>query len=127
MKIEHAAAYVHDLEKVKSFFETYLGAKSNQRYHNPKTNFQSYFLTFSDGARLEIMTKPNLTDNNPSISQFGFSHLAFSLGSKEAVDELTEKLVSAGYDLISGPRITGDGYYESALVVVEGLQIELTL
>lgn len=95
--------------------------------HNPKTNFQSYFLTFLDGARLEIMTKPNLTDNNLSISQFGFSHLAFSLGSREAVDELTEKLVSAGYDLISGPRITGDGYYESALVVVEGLQIELTL
>lgn len=58
MMIEHIALYVNDLEAARTFFMKYLGAASNDGYHNPKTDFRSYFLTFDDGARLELMHKP---------------------------------------------------------------------
>ncbi|MGZ7144627.1 VOC family protein, partial [Streptococcus pyogenes] len=57
----------------------------------------------------------------------GFIHLAFSLGSKEKVDLLTERMKADGYELLSGPRTTGDGYYESCLLAFEGNMIELTV
>lgn len=127
MKIEHIAMYVNDLEKVKEFFMNYLNASCNNMYHNEKTGFKSYFLSFDDGARLEIMNKPNMMDDKKSINRTGFIHIAFSLGSKENVDQLTNKLKSAGYEILSGPRTTGDGYYESCIVGIEGNQIELTI
>ena len=127
MKIEHIAAYVNDLENARNFFVTYFGAVSNEGYHNPKTDFRSYFLTFEDGARLEIMTKPDLTDSGDFLNRFGYAHVAFRVGSKEAVDTLTSRLKSDGYPVISGPRTTGDGYYESCIVGIEGNQIELTV
>lgn len=126
MKIEHIALYVQNLEASRDFFVKYFGAKSNDGYHNRKTDFRSYFLTFEDGARLEIMTKPDLTDNGDFLNRFGYAHIAISIGSKEAVDELTERLKSDGYAVISGPRTTGDGYYESVVLDFEGNQIELT-
>lgn len=126
MRIEHAAIYCNDLEGAKNFFVKYFGAKSNELYHNPKTNFKSYFLTFDDGARLEIMTKPELDDEPKSLKRTGFIHLAFSVGSKDKVDELTAKLKSDGYKVISGPRTTGDGYYESCILAFEDNQIEIT-
>ena len=110
MKIEHIAMYFNDLEGAKNFFEKYFGAKSNELYHNKKTNFQSYFLTFDDGARLEIMTKPELQDAEKFLNRTGFIHVAFSVGSKEKVDELTKILQNDGFKVISGPRTTGDGY-----------------
>ncbi|MCI8484323.1 MAG: glyoxalase [Lachnospiraceae bacterium] len=127
MKIEHVAMYVKDLENTKKFFETYLGAESNAMYHNKKTEFRSYFLTFEDGARLEIMNKPGLDDAEKSLYRTGWIHLAFSVGSREKVDALTLQLKEDGYEVVSGPRITGDGYYESCVVAVEGNQIELTV
>ncbi|MBE6072779.1 MAG: glyoxalase [Clostridium butyricum] len=127
MKIEHIAMYVNDLEKTKEFFVTYLGAKSNDVYHNKNTNFRSYFLTFDDGARLEIMNKPNMEDADKTLTRTGFIHIAFSVGSKEKVDELTERLKKDGYEVISGPRTTGDGYYESCVIGIEGNQIEITV
>ena len=127
MKIEHAAMYVNDLEGARKFFETYLGGKSNSMYHNKKTEFRSYFLTFEDGARLELMNKPGLDDAEKSLQRTGLIHLAFSVGSREKVDALTAELREAGYEVVSGPRITGDGYYESCIVAVEGNQIELTV
>ena len=128
MKIEHAALYVRDLEGAKRFFETYFEAKSNQLYHNQKIGFQSYFLSFDECARLEIMTrKEGLAENNQELLFFGYHHLAFSLGSKEKVDELTVRLQADGYQLLSGPRLTGDGYYESSILGLEGNQIELTV
>ena len=126
MKIEHIALYVNDLEAARDFFITYLGGKSNDGYHNPKTDFRSYFITFVDGARLELMTKPGMMDQEKPLNRTGFVHVAFSVGSKERVDELTEELRTAGYEVVSGPRTTGDGYYESCIVVIEGNQIELT-
>lgn len=126
MKIEHVAMYVNDLENTRQFFEQYMGAVSNDMYHNKKTNFRSYFLTFDDGARLEIMNKPDMNDAPKSLQRTGFIHLAFSVGSKEKVDLLTAQMKQDGYEVISGPRTTGDGYYESLIVAVEGNLIEIT-
>ena len=126
MKIEHIAMYVKDLEKTKTFFETYLNARANAGYHNPKTDFRSYFLSFDDGARLEIMNKPQMQDSSKVLTQTGYIHIAFS-GGYCLPDELTAKLKEDGYEIISGPRITGDGYYESCVVEIEGNQIEITV
>ncbi|MGN1392629.1 MAG: VOC family protein [Succinivibrionaceae bacterium] len=129
ISIEHIAMYVEDLEGAKEFFIKFFEAKSSTLYHNQKTGFKSYFLEFlgNCGARLEIMHKDNLDNLPKTINRTGFVHLAFSVGSKEKVDLLTEKLRNAGYEVISGPRTTGDGYYESAIIAIENNLIELTL
>jgi lactoylglutathione lyase len=127
MKIEHVAMYVNDIEKARDFFIKYLDGKSNEGYHNTKTDFRSYFISFDDGARLEIMNKPGLTDEEKYLNRTGFIHIAFSVGSKERVDELTELLKKDGYHVVSDPRTTGDGYYESCVVAIEGNQIEITV
>ena len=127
MKIEHIALYVNDLEKSRRFFMKYLDAKSNEEYHNPNTDFRSYFLSFEDGARLELMNKPEMQDYPKDLSRTGYAHIAFSVGSKEKVDKLTAELKDDGYKVVSGPRTTGDGYYESCIVVIEGNQIEITV
>lgn len=126
MRIEHIAMYVNDLEKTKDFFVKYFQATSNEGYHNDKTDFYSYFLSFDDGARLEIMKKPQMKDDEKALSRTGYIHIAFRLGSKKAVDELTEKMRKDGYTVVSGPRTTGDGYYESCIVGIEENQIEIT-
>ncbi len=126
MRIEHIAMHVNDLEKARDFFVKYFDAKSNQGYHNTKTNFRSYFLSFEDGARLEIMHRPNMVDGEKQPNQTGFIHIAFQLGSREAVNELTDRLRNDGYPIVSGPRTTGDGYYESCIVGIEGNLIEIT-
>jgi lactoylglutathione lyase len=126
MYIEHIAMYVNDLEYAKDFFERYFGAHANDGYHNKTTDFRSYFLSFENGARLEIMNKPNQMDMEKILTRTGYIHIAFSLGSKEAVNALTGRLKSDGYDVVSGPRTTGDGYYESCIIGIEGNQIEIT-
>ena len=127
MKIEHIALYVTDLEAARDLFLKYLGGRSNEGYHNQKTGFRSYFISFDDGARLEIMTKPDMTDAEKYLNRTGYAHIAFSTGSKERVDELTARLSSEGFHVVSGPRTTGDGYYESCIIFLEGNQIELTV
>lgn len=127
MRIEHIALYVNNLEEVRKFFMKYLGAKSNEGYHNPRTDFRSYFLSFEDGARLEIMNKPEMTDQPKELARTGYAHIAFSVGSREKVDALTAELKADGYEVVSGPRITGDGYYESCIIAIEDNQIEITV
>lgn len=127
MRIEHIALYVHDLERARNFFMQYLGASSNAGYHNQKTDFRSYFLTLDDGARLELMHKPDMADLPKAPDRTGYAHIAFSVGSPERVDALTAELRTAGYEVVSGPRITGDGYYESCIAVIEGNLIEITV
>ena len=127
MKIEHIGMYVNNLDAARDFFVKYLGGTSNNGYHNKNTGFRSYFLTFEDGARLEIMNKPGMIDMDKPINRTGLIHIAFSVGSKEKVDELTEKLKIDGFEVLSGPRTTGDGYYESCIVGIEGNQIEITI
>ena len=127
MKIEHIALYVNDLNAARDFFIRYLGAVSNDGYHNAKTGFRSYFLCFEDGARLEIMKKPGVFARTSFEKQMGYAHIAFSLGSKEKVDALTKRLKTDGYEIISGPRTTGDGYYESCIIGIENNRIELMI
>ena len=127
MRIEHIAMYVNYLEATREFFVTFFGGTSNDGYHNINTDFRSYFISFDDGARLELMNKPMLVDNDKDLNRTGYVHIAFSVGSKEAVNELTAKIKNAGYKVVSGPRTTGDGYYESCIVAIENNQIEITV
>ncbi len=127
MKIEHIAMYVNNLEAVKDFFIKYFNAVANDGYHNSATGFRSYFLSFEDGARVEIMNKPGTSDRAKELSRTGYIHIAFSVGSKEKVDELTRRLEADGYKVVSGPRVTGDGYYESCIIGIEGNQVEITV
>ncbi len=127
MRIEHIAMYVNNLETARDFFVKYLGGVSNDGYHNKTTGFSSYFVSFDYGARLEIMKKPQMVAPEKPLNRTGYVHLAFSVGSKEKVDELTEQFRRDGYEVISGPRTTGDGYYESCIIAIEGNQIELTI
>ena len=127
MIIEHIAMYVNNLEAARDFFVTFLGGKSNGSYHNRNTDFRSYFISFDSGARLELMTKPGLSDPEKLLNRTGYAHIAFSVGNREKVDELTIRPEAAGYEAASGPGTTGDGYYESRIVAVEGNQIGFTV
>ncbi|WP_067843934.1 VOC family protein [Amphibacillus sediminis] len=126
MKIEHVAIWVNDLEKMKAFYQNYFDCQANAKYHNPVKKFESYFLTFNSGARLEIMRKVGV-ETKLTKEQLGWAHIAISLGTKESVDELTDRLVKDGVRLVNGPRLTGDGYYESVVEDPEGNLIELTV
>lgn len=129
MRIEHIAMWVQDLEKQKHFYQKYFGARPGEKYFNPKKNFQSYFLSFESGCRLELMSKPEIPiDQNDRMTQhLGLIHFAISVGSKEKVDLLTQQLKDDGFQLLDGPRTTGDGYYESVILDGEGNRIEITI
>ena len=127
MKIEHIAMYVNEPEACRDFFVKYLGGVSDDGYYNKTTGFRSFFISFSDGARLEIMNKPSLEDPAKTIEHTGYSHIAFSVGSMEEVDRLTRRFREDGFEVVSGPRTTGDGYYESCVIGFEGNRIEITV
>ena len=127
MRIGHIAMYVNDLEAAREFFENYLGGLAGELYHNPETGFRSYFVRFDDSTLLELMNRPVMEDPDKGLRRTGYTHLAFSTGSVHAVDALTERLRADGYRVLSGPRTTGDGYYESTVEVIEGNQIEITV
>lgn len=126
-KIEHIALYVMDLERMKDFFVKYFNATANEMYHNKTTDFKSYFLSFPDSSRLEIMTRPEVVSLDKNPFSCGYIHMAMSVGSKENVDSLTEKLIGDNYQLVSGPRTTGDGCYESCILGPENNLIEITI
>jgi len=126
MKIEHIAIWVHDLEEMKKFYTTYFDGIANAKYHNTEKKFESYFISYKGGARIELMRKSGI--DKPDVNgRVGLAHIAFSVGSKEAVNQLTERLQKDGYLLVNGPRITGDGYYESVIEDPEGNLLELTV
>ena len=127
MKIDHIAIYVCNLEGARDFFMQYFGAKSNEGYHTKRTDFRSFFLSFDDNTRLELMTRPQLADMEKVRERTGYAHLSFSVGSKERVDALTAQLKADGFEVVDGPRTTGDGYYECAIVGFEGNLIEITI
>ena len=127
MKIEHIALYVNDLERAKDFFTRYFHATAGEKYHNPKTGFQSYFLSFQGECRLEIMSNPQMVNMEKLPARTGYAHIALSVGTKETVNSLTAQLRKDGYRIISNPRTTGDGYYESCLIDLEDNQIEITI
>jgi lactoylglutathione lyase len=126
--IEHVALWTDDLERICAFYQTYLNAGVGPRYTNPRTGFASHFLTFASGARLEVMRHPDLqaAASGERPARTGFAHLAFALGAKTEVDALTARLERDGYRVVSGPRTTGDGYYESCVLDPDGNRVELT-
>lgn len=130
MKIEHIAIWTRNLEKMRLFYETLFEAKAGTKYVNPKRKFESYFLVFRDGARLELMTVFDLADPDISTSLnhcAGYAHMAISVGSQSAVDDLTYDIKKMGYQVISEPRFTGDGYYESVILDPDGNHVEITI
>jgi lactoylglutathione lyase len=129
MRIEHIAIWAKDLEQLKTFYTKYFGCKAGDKYINPKKNFESYFLSFESGSRIEIMEMPGIKERNGNSSdQFtGLVHFAISVGSKEKVDSLTETLRTDGYEIVGEPRTTGDGYYESVVCDPEQNRIEITI
>ena len=129
MHIAHLGIWAKDLENLKAFYERYFGAQANPKYINAHKQFQSYFLTFASGARLELMYRPDISSLAIQAGQewLGYAHLAMSVGSESAVDTLTVRLVNDGYQCLDGPRRTGDGYYESVVLDPEGNRIEITI
>ena len=128
MRIEHIALWTFDLERTKHFYEKYFDAKAGPKYFNPTKNFASYFLSFKDGCRLEIMQMPGIIPLDDKEKQHeGFIHFAVSVGDKNAVDSLTEKLRTEGVKIAGEPRWTGDGYYESVVLDPDGNRIEITI
>lgn len=129
MKIEHVAIWARDMEALKNFYLRYLGARANKKYTREDKNFSSYFLSFDSGARLEIMQMPSIPDtaNDPYRQFTGFIHIAVSVGSKAKVDQLSSDLRRDGYQVVDGPRKTGDGYYESVVLDPENNRVEITV
>ncbi len=127
MKIEHIAIWADDIERLRQFYTEYFGMKSNDMYTNPRKQFHSYFLSFGeDKTRIEIMNMPDRLEPTLRNQMKGLAHFAISVGSKETVLALTERLRSDGYAVLSEPRTTGDGYFESAVADPEGNYVELT-
>jgi lactoylglutathione lyase len=129
VRIEHVAIWTQDLEGLKDFYVEYFGGQPNDKYVNEKTGFESYFLTFESGARLELMRMDSIPARRcDPIDQYqGLIHFAFSVGSQEAVDQLTKRLHEQGYLIVGEPRTTGDGYYESVALDPDGNRIEITI
>ena len=128
MRIEHVALWTKDLERIKDFYVEFFCGKSNDKYANHKTGFESYFITFDSGTRLEIMQIPSISVNRNDVDEqyTGYIHIAMSTGNRKSVDELTNKLRKKGYRVVSEPRETGDGYYESCVLDPDGNRIEIT-
>jgi lactoylglutathione lyase len=128
MKIEHIALWTEDLERLAGFYRTYFGATVGAQYTNAAKGFESCFLSFDTGARLEIMRTTAFAPVRPEAGaqRMGLTHLALSLGSEQGVNELTERLRADGYPVLDGPRRTGDGYYESVVLDPDGNRIEIT-
>jgi lactoylglutathione lyase len=127
MRIEHLAVWASDLERLRAFYERYFGATAGGRYASAtRPGFTSYFLTFPDGgARLELMALPDLAPPPPAPAR-GYAHLAVTVGSPTAVDALARRLRADGVPIVSGPRWTGDGYYEVVVEDPDGNLVELT-
>jgi len=125
MNIAHIAIWTKDLEAMKDFYTRYFKGESNEKYINPIKRFESYFIRFDSGAELELMRKPSVDKPLNTDERIGITHIAFKLGSKDAVVNLTETLRSDGFHIVGDPRTSGDGYFESAVLDIEGNRIEL--
>jgi lactoylglutathione lyase len=127
IRIEHVALWTEDIERLVQFYVKYFNAAAGERYVNPAKGFESRFVSFAGGARLEVMksTKVEAVRHARGAQRMGLTHLALSVGSESAVDALTGRLRSDGYDAIDGPRRTGDGYYESVILDPDGNRVEI--
>jgi lactoylglutathione lyase len=127
IRIEHVALWTQDVDRLAAFYCTYFAATAGARYLNPTKGFESRFVSFSSGVRLEIMKTTSLhpVAHEPGAQRMGLTHLAVSVGSEGQVNHLTERLRNDGYPVLDGPRRTGDGYYESVVLDPDGNRIEI--
>lgn len=129
MTLEHVAIWTNHLEQLKDYYFTYFDGVPNEKYVNDKNQFESYFLTFTSGARLEIMQKPTIPANlnDPITEQYlGIIHLAFGVDTMEEVDHKAKQLQKEGFTILRGPRVTGDGYYEFETLDPDNNRLEVT-
>ncbi|MGB7600241.1 MAG: HAD-IA family hydrolase [Candidatus Sulfotelmatobacter sp.] len=117
-RIEHAAAWVGDLERAREFYERWFKAKAGPMYSSSTRDFKSYFLSLGSGPRLELMKSAG-DASRPA-------HFAISVGSRAALDRLIKEMEAAGVHIVSAPRLTGDGYYEAVIADTEGNLLEIT-
>lgn len=128
MRINHIAIWADDIEVLRAFYTRYFNLTSSALYTNPTKHFTSCFLSFGDGAtRIELMHIPGLLPREKNGTMKGLAHFAVSVGDRQAVDALTERLRSDGYAVLGEPRTTGDGYYESVVADPEGNRVEITV
>ena len=129
MRIEHVAIWTGDLERLKRFYTKYFNCIAGNKYRNESNDFESYFLSFDNGSRLELMQMPSIPHNlnDPKTQYEGIIHIAISVGSKENVIEITEKLRSGEYTILSEPQATGDGYFESCVLDSDENRLEITV
>jgi lactoylglutathione lyase len=124
-RIDHVALWVRDLEGMRAFYENALGGRSGPLYRNERTGYRSYFLSFADGPRLELMTRDALADGAQGGPACGWAHVALAVGGRDDVDQLARTLLAAGFLVASPPRTTGDGYYEAVVLDPEGNRVEI--
>ena len=126
-RIEHVALWTEDIERLVAFYSTYFAATAGAEYVNAAKGFESRFLSFEGGARIELMKTTTLSPakHAPGAQRMGLTHLAVTLGSEQLVDTLTSRLRRDGYDVVDGPRRTGDGYYESVVLDPDGNRLEI--
>jgi len=120
-KIKHIAIWVNDIEQMKDFYINNFKATAGKKYYNRKKGFQSYFLSLSSGTQIELMNRDNIKVHESK------NHFAISVGSAQMVDILTNTFKQNGINVISWPRLTGDGYYESMIEDIEGNLVEITI
>ena len=125
LRLHHVALWVRNLEPMRVFYVDVLGGASGSLYENPRTGFRSYFISFSEGPRVELMSRPSEDAAPPVAPAHGYAHIALSVGSRTAVDETILRLRSRGVTVSREPRTTGDGYYEAVIEDPEGNTIEL--
>ncbi len=128
MRIEHIAFWTTDIERFTGFYATYFGAVAGPNYVNPAKGFESCFLSFPGGARMEVMKTSLLSpvELEAGVHRMGLTHIAIAVGTEQDVDALTQRLKEAGFPILDGPRRTGDGYYESVTLDPDGNRVEIT-
>jgi lactoylglutathione lyase len=127
-RIEHIALWTRDIGRLQDFYVKYFGARAGAGYRNDARDFDSCFLEFDGGARLELMRsgRVDLVDAAAGAQRRGLTHIAIAVGSGAAVDALTQRLAADGYPVLDGPRRTGDCYYESVVLDPDGNRVEVT-
>ena len=126
MRISHIAIWTSDIVTLKDFYCSRFGGTVGLLYENPAKGFRSYFIRFDDEVRLEIMERTDIT--KPITEEMlGYAHFAISVGSEASVRIKTEELEKSGVQILSAPRWTGDGYFESVILDPDGNRVEITI
>ncbi|MDO4244073.1 MAG: VOC family protein [Actinomyces sp.] len=129
--LDHAAIWVADLDGARDFYSHWFNGHANGLYENPVTGLRSHILHFCDDgvpdgrrARLEIMTRPDVLASGGQAG-LGWAHVSFAVPGPADVDRLASDMAQAGIEVVDGPRLTGDGYYEAVVLDPEGNRVEI--